>query len=210
MTYKLDNGLYVHRKYFENLTGDTGQVGMFWILAKSRPDVAKVTAEIERRLDNAPVPIRAMSEKQWQLMFMEMLGNVQALLGGIGLATAFTLFLITSNTLAMAARERRGEAALLRILGIPPQDRAATPRPRGGVLRGGGSGPRRGLHGPVRPSRRKGAPRHAVCGNRALLRVDARSSPSSRDSPPRRRPSSLVPAINLSRRPVVSLAREAG
>ena len=121
MTYKLDNGLYVHRKYFENLTGDTGQVGMFWILAKSRPDVAKVTAEIERRLDNAPVPIRAMSEKQWQLMFMEMLGNVQALLGGIGLATAFTLFLITSNTLAMSARERRGEAALLRILGFPRQ-----------------------------------------------------------------------------------------
>lgn len=121
MTYKLDNGLYVHRKYFENLTGDAGQVGMFWILAKSRPDVAKVTAEIERRFENAPVPIRAMSEKQWQLMFMEMLGNVQLLLGGIGLATAFTLFLITSNTLAMSARERRGEAALLRILGFPRQ-----------------------------------------------------------------------------------------
>jgi putative ABC transport system permease protein len=119
MTYKLDNGLYVHRKYFENLTGDTGQVGMFWILAKSRADVPKITAEIERRFDNAPVPIRAMSEKQWQLMFMDMLGNVQLLLGGIGLATAFTLFLITSNTLAMSARERRGEAALLRILGFP-------------------------------------------------------------------------------------------
>ena len=119
MTYKLDNGLYVHRKYFENLTGDTGQVGMFWILAKSRADVPKITAEIERRFDNAPVPIRAMSEKQWQLMFMDMLGNVQLLLGGIGLATAFTLFLITSNTLAMSAHERRGEAALLRILGFP-------------------------------------------------------------------------------------------
>ena len=59
-----------------------------------------------------------MSEKQWQTQFMEMLGNVQALLGGIGLATAFTLFLITGNTLAMAARERRGQAALLRILGF--------------------------------------------------------------------------------------------
>ena len=78
-----------------------------------------MTAEIERRLENAPVPIRAMSEKQWQLMFMEMLGNVQALLGGIGLATAFTLFLITSNTLAMSARERRSETALLRVLGFP-------------------------------------------------------------------------------------------
>ena len=34
MTYKLDNGLYVHRKYFENVTGDAGQVGMYWILAR--------------------------------------------------------------------------------------------------------------------------------------------------------------------------------
>ncbi|MEO6327237.1 MAG: FtsX-like permease family protein, partial [Thermoanaerobaculia bacterium] len=33
-------------------------------------------------------------------------------------ATAFALLLITSNTLAMAARERRSEAALLRILGF--------------------------------------------------------------------------------------------
>lgn len=52
MAYKVDNGLYAHRKYFENLTRDTGQVGMFWILAKSRGDVPKITAEIERRLDN--------------------------------------------------------------------------------------------------------------------------------------------------------------
>ncbi len=121
MTYKLDNGLYVHRKYYENITGDAGRVSMYWILAKSRNDIPKITTEIERRLENAPVPIRAMSEKQWQLAFMEMLGNVQALLGGIGLATAFTLFLITSNTLAMSARERRGEAALLRVLGFPRQ-----------------------------------------------------------------------------------------
>ena len=85
MTYKLDNGLYVHRKYFENLTGDAGQVGMYWILAKSRPDVARVTSEIERRFDSAPVPIRAMSEKAWQLMFMDMIGNVQLLLGAISI-----------------------------------------------------------------------------------------------------------------------------
>jgi putative ABC transport system permease protein len=118
LAYKLDNGLYIHRKYYEGLTGEQGKAAMFWILANTRKDVPLVTAAIEKKLENAPVPIRAMSEKQWQTQFMEMLGNVQALLGGIGLATAFTLFLITGNTLAMAARERRGQAALLRILGF--------------------------------------------------------------------------------------------
>jgi putative ABC transport system permease protein len=118
MRYHLDNGVYLHRRYFEQLTGDEGQVQMFWVMAKSRDDVAPVTAEIERRFDNAPYPIRAMTEKQWQLMFMQMLGNVKLLIGSIGLATAFALVLITSNTLAMGARERRGETAILRILGF--------------------------------------------------------------------------------------------
>jgi putative ABC transport system permease protein len=210
MGYKADNGVYVHRKYFENLTGETGEVGMYWILAKTREDVPRITAEIERRLDNGPVPVRAMSEKQWQLQFMEMLGNVQRLLGGIGLATAFTLFLITSNTLAMSARERRGETALLRVLGFS----------RGAVLRIlilegallGLSGALLGLALMVAFARLVGGGLNDTqwAGLGALLQIDA--------------PSvvlvfglsffiglgaSLVPAINLSRRPIVSLLREA-
>jgi len=118
MRYHLDNGVYLHRRYYEQLTGDEGRVAMFWIMATSRESVAPMTAEIERRFENAPAPIRAMTEKQWQLMFMQMLGNVKALIGSIGLATAFALVLITSNTLAMGARERRGETAVLRILGF--------------------------------------------------------------------------------------------
>ena len=118
MEYKLDNGVYLHRRYFGQATGDEGRVAMFWIMAKSRDDVAPLTAAIDRNFENAPYPIRAMSEKQWQLMFMQMLGNVKALIGSIGLATAFALLLITSNTLAMAARERRSETAVLRVLGF--------------------------------------------------------------------------------------------
>ena len=209
MTYKLDNGLYVHRKYFENITGDTGQVGMFWILAKSRADVPRITAEIERRFENAPEPIRAMSEKQWQLMFMEMLGNVQLLLGGIGLATAFTLFLITSNTLAMSARERRGEAALLRILGFP---RRAVLRLL--VLEGAFFGAAGGIMG-------LGFMRlFAVLIEKAL--VDTQFAPIGALLVPDLEMTgavfglsflvavgaSLVPAINLSSRPVVTLAGE--
>jgi putative ABC transport system permease protein len=210
MTYKLDNGLYVHRKYFENVTGDAGQVGMYWILAKSRPDVARVTAEIKRRLENAPVPIRAMSEKQWQLMFLEMLGNVQALLGGIGLATAFTLFLITSNTLAMSARERRGETALLRILGFPRQTVLRLLVLEGTFFGGAGAVLAVGFMNlfarlveraivdtqwaGIGPLIRADATMVAVVASLALLVAVA---------------SSLVPAINLSGRPVVSLAREA-
>ena len=122
MGYKLDNGVYVHRRYFEALTGDTGQVGMYWVLANTREDVSRITAALEKEFANAPVPLSAMTEKQWQLQFLQMLGNVKLLIGSIGMATAFALLLITSNSLAMSARERRGETALLRALGFGKGD----------------------------------------------------------------------------------------
>jgi putative ABC transport system permease protein len=118
MRYDLDNAVYIHRKYFEGLSGNDGETGMFWILAKSKDEVAPLAARLDKEFENASFPVRAMSERQWQLSFFQMLGNVKALIGGIGLVTAFAVLLITSNTIAMAARERRGEAALLRILGF--------------------------------------------------------------------------------------------
>lgn len=122
MGYKLDNGVYVHRRYLEALTGDTGQVGMYWVLANRREDVSRITAALEKEFANAPVPLSAMTEKQWQLQFLQMLGNVKLLIGSIGMATAFALLLITSNSLAMSARERRSETALLRALGFGKGD----------------------------------------------------------------------------------------
>jgi putative ABC transport system permease protein len=183
---------------------------MYWILAKSRPDVARVTAEIERRLENAPVPIRAMSEKQWQLMFMEMLGNVQALLGGIGLATAFTLFLITSNTLAMSARERRGEAALLRILGFSRRTVLRLLVLEGAFFGAAGAVLAVGFMNLFARLVENAIIDTQWAGIGALLNADATmvtvvASLSLLVAVA----SSLVPAISLSGRPVVSLAREA-
>ncbi len=119
MGYRLDAGLYLHRRYFSQLTADEGRTNMFWVLAKSRGDVDRVTAALSRALENAPVPVLAMTERQWQLQFLEMLGNVNALLGSVGVATGFALLLITANSLAMSARERRNESAVLRVLGFP-------------------------------------------------------------------------------------------
>ena len=50
--------------------------------------------------------------------FISMLGNVQALLTGVGIVAGVTLVLVMSNTLAMGARERRTENSLLRVLGF--------------------------------------------------------------------------------------------
>jgi putative ABC transport system permease protein len=103
MRYDLDNGVYLHRRYYDGITGNDREAMMFWVMARSREDVQPITVALEKAFDNAPAPIRAMTEKQWQLFFLQMIGNVKALIGGIGLATAFALLLITSNTLATVA-----------------------------------------------------------------------------------------------------------
>jgi putative ABC transport system permease protein len=210
MKYKLDNGVYLHRKYLEGLTGEQGKVSMFWVLANRRDDVARVTAEIERKLENVPVPIRAMSEKQWQIQFMQMLGNVQALIGGIGLATAFTLFLITSNTLAMAARERRSEAALLRVLGFPRHTVLRLLLLEGGAF--GVAGAVLGVGLMVAFGRVVGAAvdKTQLAGLGALLRPDAMMVIIVCGlSGALALASALVPGLNLSRKPIVQLMREA-
>jgi len=47
-----------------------------------------------------------------------MAGNLALLLNGIGLAVAFTILLVTANTMSIAVRERQQEIAVLKTLGF--------------------------------------------------------------------------------------------
>ncbi|MEO6325889.1 MAG: hypothetical protein ABIT01_18940, partial [Thermoanaerobaculia bacterium] len=75
MRYETDNGVYLHRRYFEGTTGNDREAMMFWVLARTREAVQPLTVAIERELENAPAPIRAMTEKQWQLSWLQMMGS---------------------------------------------------------------------------------------------------------------------------------------
>jgi putative ABC transport system permease protein len=59
-----------------------------------------------------------MPEKQFRLQFVEMLGNVKFLVRSISLTVLFTIILIVANTMAMSARERVTEIAVLKALGF--------------------------------------------------------------------------------------------
>ena len=48
-----------------------------------------------------------------------MAGNLALLLNGIGLAVAFTILLVTANTMSIAVRERQQEIGVLKTLGFP-------------------------------------------------------------------------------------------
>jgi putative ABC transport system permease protein len=68
--------------------------------------------------ENSDAPTKTLTEKQFQLQFMEMMGNVKFLINGISLIILFAVTLIVANTVAMAARERVTEIAVMRTLGF--------------------------------------------------------------------------------------------
>ncbi|MCL4806444.1 MAG: FtsX-like permease family protein, partial [Thermoanaerobaculia bacterium] len=63
-------------------------------------------------------PTKTETEKEFQNGFVSMLGNVKAVVTGISTAIALVILLISANTMAMAARERVVEIAVLRTLGF--------------------------------------------------------------------------------------------
>jgi putative ABC transport system permease protein len=114
--------IYFHNKYLENswLT-ETGETGTYVLRVRRPEDVPRVVDAINRMFDNSSARVKAMPEKQFQLQFVEMLGNVRLLIRSIMLAVLFTVVLIVANTMAMSARERVTEIAVIRALGFKPQ-----------------------------------------------------------------------------------------
>ena len=81
-------------------------------------DVPRVAAAIDAMFENSTAPTKTLTEKQFQLQFMEMMGNVKLLVQSISLIILFSLTLIVANTVAMSVRERVAEIAVMRTLGF--------------------------------------------------------------------------------------------
>ncbi|MGZ5381949.1 MAG: ABC transporter permease, partial [Thermoanaerobaculia bacterium] len=69
--------------------------------------------------ENSDRPTRTETEKEMQNGFVSMLGNVKLLVTSIGTIIVCVILLIAANTMAMTARERVTEIAVLRTLGFP-------------------------------------------------------------------------------------------
>jgi putative ABC transport system permease protein len=120
--YDSDNAsaLFFNWAYVEEaLPQVKGRIGTFYIRAKDGGAVARLPKEIDALFENTDAPTKTESEKDFQNGFISMLGNVQLMLTGICGAIVFVILLIAANTMAMAARERVSEIAVLRTLGYP-------------------------------------------------------------------------------------------
>jgi putative ABC transport system permease protein len=114
-----ESNIFFHNKYLENSwAGRSSSTGIFFLRAKTTDDVPRVTEAINAMFENSDAPVKAMPEKEFNLQFLEMMGNVKLLVRSISIIVLLTVVLITANTMAMSARERVTEIAVIRALGF--------------------------------------------------------------------------------------------
>src|SRR5882724_560486 len=115
--------LYFHRKYLdESIQGALkSQVGMFMVLADSADSVPRIVRAVDDEFRNSTTQTKTESEANFQLGFINALGNVKAFLLSICAAVTFTVLLVSGNTMAMSVRERVREVGVLKTLGFTRQ-----------------------------------------------------------------------------------------
>jgi putative ABC transport system permease protein len=108
-----------HWQYLYESTGQRSGVGTYNVQI-ANPDQAPALAKaIDATFENSDVQTKTETEAQFIGSFIAMAGDIALILNAIGLAVAFTVLLVTANTMSMAIRERRTEIAVLKTLGYP-------------------------------------------------------------------------------------------
>ena len=115
-----EGNLFFHNEYLNQSSwfGANKYTGLYYLKVDSGESVPRVAAAIDKMFENSDAPTKTLTEKQFQLQFMEMMGNVKLLINGISLIILFAVTLIVANTIAMSARERVTEMAVMRTLGF--------------------------------------------------------------------------------------------
>ncbi len=157
-TYTLKDPAYgeeqflFHYDYLYERVKDSISPGWF-ILRIDDPSQAGVVAKtIDDQFRNSPAPTKTGTEQSFSAGFMTMFGNIQLLMGTIGMAVVFAILLIAANAMLMNQRERTSEVAVLKTVGFTDQHDLHAGDRRGGGHRalGGGDRDRAGDHHPAR------------------------------------------------------------
>jgi putative ABC transport system permease protein len=113
-----DRNVFFHQKYLDELLGDPGTVGMWWIKARSAEEVPGVIDHINAAFANTSAEVLAETERAFQMDFISMMANVKSLIAYICSVVVFALVLVSASTMSMAIRERIRELSVLKALGF--------------------------------------------------------------------------------------------
>lgn len=114
-----ESNAFFHNEYLNHSQwfGADKYTGIYYLKVAKTEDLSRVSEAIDKMFENSDAPTKTLTEKQFQASFMEMMGNVKGLIRWISVIILFAITLIVANTIAMSARERVTEIAVMRTLG---------------------------------------------------------------------------------------------
>lgn len=104
--------------YLDELLEGRKVVSTYWMKARSDEDIPKLKELIDAHTKNSSAPTETITEKEFAAQFMQMMGNIKAIVAVVGIMVLVIMVMMTANTMAMAARERVTEVAVMRTLGF--------------------------------------------------------------------------------------------
>lgn len=110
--------LLFRRDYLEKVQDNPGRVGYCWLRVDKAENIPGVCRDVDALFANSDAETKTETEKAFMATFMSMMGNIKDLVVNIGLAIVVTILLVAANTMAMVARERTTEHAVMRCLGF--------------------------------------------------------------------------------------------
>jgi len=112
------NSMYFDYKYLYEATSQ--RIGIGWLTEKidDPKHAGAISKAIDAQFENSDRPTKTETEQAFLAGFVAMAGNLAFMLNGIGLAVAFTILLVTANTMSIAVRERQQEIGVLKTLGF--------------------------------------------------------------------------------------------
>jgi putative ABC transport system permease protein len=109
---------YLDERMKQEMPGRAGQVGAFTIQIANPDDAARISETIDSTFDNSLAETMTETEESFQLSFVSMASTIITGLRIISFLVIGIILLVLANTMAMTARERISEYALMKTLGF--------------------------------------------------------------------------------------------
>lgn len=109
---------YIDERMRQEAPGRAGQVGWFVVQIDDPSRAAAISEEIDAMFKNSSAETKTQTEEAFALSFIAMSGSIIAGMQIISVMVIGIILLVLANTMAMTARERIGEYAVLKTLGF--------------------------------------------------------------------------------------------
>jgi putative ABC transport system permease protein len=129
-----DDMMLFHHEYLEERIGRPGIAGWYVVRIGDPERAAVIGKSIDDLFRNSSAPTKTGTEQAFNASFATMWGNVELLMGTIGMAVVFAILMVSANAMMMSARERTGEVAVLKTIGFPDRTLFALVMAEAGII----------------------------------------------------------------------------